>query len=84
MARSVRILCHADIGASTTGVAGPGASEGHPAGTVFIAAVAGRGTQPMRTAGRALRLAGHRAEVRAASVDEMLELVLDVVGPIRT
>ncbi|TMN23634.1 competence/damage-inducible protein A [Lentibacillus cibarius] len=36
MAANVSSLMDADIGISFTGVAGPGSSEGHPAGTVFI------------------------------------------------
>lgn len=37
MARGVRKLCNADLGVGITGVAGPGASEGKPAGLVYIA-----------------------------------------------
>lgn len=36
MASSVRSLCHADIGISFTGVAGPDKSEGKDVGTVYI------------------------------------------------
>ncbi len=36
MALGVREKLDADVSVSTTGVAGPGPSEGHPAGTVFI------------------------------------------------
>ena len=36
MATGVRTLMHADIGVSTTGVAGPDTEEGQPVGTVFV------------------------------------------------
>ena len=46
MARGVRRLLGADLGLATTGVAGPGPADAHPAGTVHIAVVApvGRGS----------------------------------------
>lgn len=37
MAQNVRKIASADFGLSVTGVAGPSASEGHPAGLVYIA-----------------------------------------------
>lgn len=38
MAENIRIKAKSDIGLSVTGVAGPGTSEGHEPGLVFIAA----------------------------------------------
>lgn len=81
MSRSVRVLLGADIGAATTGVAGPGPTDGHPAGTVFVAATARRGIQSHRTEIRALRLPGTRGQVRAASVDAVFALILELVQP---
>ena len=75
MAEGVRSRLTATWGISTTGVAGPGPAEGKPAGTVHIA-VAG----PSGTATRALRLNGTRAEIRRATVDAVLDLVLDETG----
>lgn len=37
MAKGIRTMCGADIGVGITGVAGPGQSEGKPAGLVYIA-----------------------------------------------
>lgn len=74
MARGVRALMGADIGVSTTGVAGPGPADGHDAGTVHIA-VSGPGGEQHRE----LRLAGERAQIRALSVDAALHLVRSVL-----
>jgi nicotinamide-nucleotide amidase len=45
MASGVARLMDADIGVALTGVGGPGAEEGKPEGTVFIAIVTGDGDQ---------------------------------------
>ena len=74
MATGVRERLHADVGVATTGVAGPGPADGHPAGTVFLACV-----WPAGTAVRALSLTGDRAAVRAGSVTAALDLLLDSV-----
>lgn len=74
MARGVAVLLEADCGVGTTGVAGPGPADGHPAGTVFVAAsLAGT----VRT--RGLQLAGTRAHVRRATVDSALALLLGLL-----
>ncbi len=77
MALSVRELFGADIALSTTGVAGPGPSEGHPAGTVFIGYADGAGARSWP-----LQFPGDRDAVREQTVQRALELVLDrrIVG----
>jgi nicotinamide-nucleotide amidase len=72
MAEGARVRLRATWAVATTGVAGPGPSEGKPAGTVHIA-VAG----PAGTVTRALRLYGTRAQIRAATVSAVLALVLE-------
>ena len=67
MARGARELFRADIGVSTTGVAGPG-----PA--VHIACV-----HPAGEEHRLLHLDGDRAAVRAGAIDAALALVRDVL-----
>ena len=74
MAERVRSLTGADLGVSTTGVAGPDPQEGKAPGTVFVA-VSGAGD----TRVRGLTLSGDRAAVRAATVDAALATVLAVV-----
>lgn len=69
MARGVARLLGADVGLATTGVAGPGPAEGHPAGTVHIAAVG-----PWGAVGRQLGLTGGRDEIRAATALAVLRL----------
>ena len=75
MAERARAVCGATYGVSTTGVAGPDASEGKPPGTVHVA-VAG----PVRTVHRELRLSGDRAEIRSATVREALALLVATLG----
>ncbi|MDC4233055.1 CinA family protein [Actinomyces sp. B33] len=70
MARGAVRLFGADIGVSTTGVAGPGPDGPHPAGTVYIACAHPAGILHDR-----LLLSGGRAQVRAATVDAALRLV---------
>lgn len=72
MARGVRTALAingvpADIGISTTGVAGPDPQDGHPPGTVFIAVAFGDNVQTLR-----LSLEGSREHIRAAVVSESL------------
>ena len=74
MARGARVLFRADIGVSTTGVAGPGPADGFDAGTVHIACV-----HPAGEAHRLVHLEGDRAAVRAGSIDAALALVRDVL-----
>jgi nicotinamide-nucleotide amidase len=71
MAEGVRNRLGATIGVSTTGVAGPGPQDGHPAGTVHIA-VSLVGDTVVRT----MALAGNRDEVRRLTVERVLGLLL--------
>jgi len=64
----------ADVGLSTTGVAGPDGQDGHAPGTVFVGLAVGD-----RVVVRPLRLAGDRAAVRAATVTECLAGLLDLL-----
>jgi nicotinamide-nucleotide amidase len=72
MATGVRNLLAVDgvpanIGISTTGVAGPGAQDGHPAGTVFIGMAIGEDVNSLR-----LELGGDRTAIRKQTVSESL------------
>lgn len=73
MAKGARRLLGADVALATTGVAGPGPGEGHPAGTVWLACDAPAGVDVRR-----LTLTGDRAAVRAGAVSEALRLALEV------
>ncbi|MGH1564811.1 CinA family protein [Mumia sp. DW29H23] len=68
MADGVRRRLGATYGLATTGVAGPGPSDGKPAGTVYVA-VAG----PDGAAARRLALDGDRAAIRSGTVEAVLE-----------
>ena len=57
----------ADIGISTTGVAGPGPQDGTPAGTVYLGFAVGD-----RVSSVPLRLSGDRDHIRSAVVSESL------------
>lgn len=74
MAQGVRDRLGADWGVATTGVAGPGPSEGHPAGTVHVAVVG-----ESRRVHRALNLVGDRSTVRTRTVEAVLDLLEDTV-----
>jgi nicotinamide-nucleotide amidase len=71
MAVGVRERLGATWGLATTGVAGPGPQEGHPAGTAYVA-IARAGAD---CAVRRLDLPGDRTEVREATVTAVLELL---------
>jgi nicotinamide-nucleotide amidase len=71
MADGVRQRLGATIGIATTGVAGPGPQDGHPAGTVHVA-VSLAGDTIVRT----MALAGGRDEVRRLTVERVLGLLL--------
>lgn len=67
LAVEARRRLDATWGLGTTGVAGPGAAEGHPPGTVFVA-VAG----PDGVTSTALALPGGRSQVRTSTVAAVL------------
>ncbi|WP_103063666.1 CinA family protein [Actinomyces qiguomingii] len=69
MAVGVSRLMGADIGLATTGVAGPGAADGHAAGTVYVAV-----TSPWGTLSRELHLPGDREAVRDGATTAVLAL----------
>jgi nicotinamide-nucleotide amidase len=71
MAAGVRARLGATVGVATTGVAGPGPQDGHPAGTVHIAV-----SLADDTVVRTMALAGDRDEVRKLTVERVLGLLL--------
>ncbi len=75
MAHGVRRMMGADIGLATTGVAGPGSVDGHPAGTVHVACETPDGQHH-----RELHLQGDRAAIRAGAVEAALDLLARVLG----
>ena len=70
MAEAVRIALNADVGIGVTGVAGPGSSEGIPAGTVYVG-VAMEGT----TQSTEMRFPPDRLLVKRRAVVQALLLV---------
>lgn len=64
----------AAVGISTTGVAGPGPSDGHPAGTVFVGVSLAGESHILR-----LSLEGSRDAIRAAVVSESLTWLKSLV-----
>ncbi|MEE6389641.1 CinA family protein [Microbacterium paraoxydans] len=60
----------ADVGVSTTGIAGPDSPDGQPVGTVHIGVVT-----PTRSRTAQFRFAGDRAAVRAQSVAAALDVL---------
>ena len=70
MADGVRRALHADVGISTTGVAGPAEQEGQPAGTVWLGVAVGDEVEA-----RHLRLPGDRDRVRQLSVISLMDLL---------
>jgi nicotinamide-nucleotide amidase len=68
MADGVRRLLGADIGLSTTGVAGPTDQEGHPPGTVWLGMAIGADVDAIQ-----IRLPGDRDRVRQMSVISLVD-----------
>ena len=75
MAAGVRKRLDADVGVSTTGVAGPDPQDGQSPGTVYVAVDVRGGPSQVR----ALKLTGDRAEIRSGTVRAALALVRDGV-----
>lgn len=75
MARGVARCLGADHAVATTGVAGPGPADGHPPGTVHVAACAPAGVRV-----RSLRLAGTRSAVRRAAGSAALALLAGLLA----
>jgi nicotinamide-nucleotide amidase len=71
MAAGVRARLGAHWGLSTTGVAGPDPQDGQPPGTVYLGLAWPEGVRTV-----SLRLPGARAQIRAATVDAALDLLL--------
>ena len=61
----------ADVGLSTTGIAGPDSPDGQPVGTVHIGVAT-----PSRVRAFSLRFDGDRASIRAQTVDAAIEKLL--------
>ncbi len=64
----------ADIGVSTTGIAGPASPDGQPVGTVHIGI-----STPTETRSFAFSFDGDREDIRRAAVDAALTAVRDAV-----
>lgn len=62
----------ADVGLSTTGVAGPGAEGGHEVGTVFVGIAIGDSVSSLR-----LSLSGNRQAIRELTVSELLSELMN-------
>lgn len=73
MAKGASQVLSADVALATTGVAGPGPSDGHEAGTVYIAVLT-----PAGSAHKLCRFTGNRRAVRWASVQAVYELALEI------
>jgi nicotinamide-nucleotide amidase len=71
MADGVRSRLGATVGAATTGVAGPDPQDGQPVGTVYIAVSSG-----VSATVRSLALSGDRRQIREATVEQSLSLLI--------
>lgn len=77
MAEGVRkaVAVHAlpaDVGVSTTGIAGPDSPDGQPVGTVHIGVAT-----PSRSVSRAWLFSGDRVSIRRQTVEAALSMLLD-------
>lgn len=74
MAEGARLACGADVGVSTTGVAGPEPHDGKAVGTVFIGVASGKGSGFY-----GYEFAGSRAEIREQAVSAAFSRVLELL-----
>lgn len=74
MAEGARSRCGSDWAVSTTGVAGPGAIDGQPVGTVWFAIAGGKAG----TVAELMRFDGDRDAIRNAAVRHALAMLLKV------
>jgi len=65
----------ADVGISTTGIAGPDSPDGQPVGTVHVGVVTPAGSRTM-----AFHFVGDRESIRAQTVAAALETLLDALA----
>ncbi len=65
----------AEVGISTTGIAGPDSPDGQPVGTVHVGIVT-----PDASSVRSFRFSGDRASVRAQTVSAALGSLLEVLA----
>ncbi|WP_458778972.1 CinA family protein [Arthrobacter sp. D3-16] len=75
MAAGARTALGADIGISTTGVAGPEPHDGKPVGTVYIGIATAAGTT-----GFEYLFTGNRAEIRGQACGAALERLLEALA----
>lgn len=75
MAAGARTVLGADVGLSTTGVAGPEAHDGKPVGRVYIGIATAAGT-----AGFEYSFTGSRPDIRAAACGAALERLLEALS----
>lgn len=74
MAAGARRVLGADLGVATTGVAGPGAQAGVPAGTVCLAVDVGGDVQS-----QTVSLPGDRGAVREAAAEAALAFAVEIL-----
>lgn len=72
MAQGVRTRAGVHVGLSCTGVAGPGPQDGKAPGTVWTAVAS-----PLGMSSELLALPGDRQQVREATVEALLTLLID-------
>jgi len=75
MAENIRKIANADLGVSVTGVAGPGTSEGHPVGYIFIAVAGKNGTEVKLLN---IKIEGRQA-IREAAACSLFDLIDDYI-----
>lgn len=64
----------ADVGVSTTGVAGPGSPDGQPVGTVYIGVVT-----PTESVSESFAFVGDRSQIRIQAVEAALSMLVRII-----